>query len=471
MHEVIIIGSGLGGLLCAHILSKAGMSVLVLERQQQPGGCMQSYRRGGFNLDTGLHYVGGLDEGQSLHNVFSHLGLLQLPWQRLDADGFDRITIGDRTFCYAEGFGRFADTLASDFPHQQQALRTYVDALQHSTPQQMGIGAWDFLNETFSDTLLVNVLAGSSLKMELHKPSLSLFAFAHSNASFVESSWRLRGDGNMLVGKLVDDIRRQGGEVLCKKEVVRLLTNETGAVAVECGDGTRYEARHFISDAHPAQTLQWLGRVKPVYRRRICEQPNTIGIFTASLVLKPHSLRYFNHNRYVYLRPNVWEVPQQVDRVMVCCRVPEDGSEYTPQVDLLTPMTWEQCEPWAATSIGQRGDGYKAMKVQMAEACLQLAERVLPELPQAVAHCYTSTPLTYRDYTLTPQGSAFGMRKDYHQPLLTIISPRTPVPNLLLTGQSLMLHGVHGVTFTALHTCAELLGKDYIMQHYETTIN
>ena len=91
------------------------------------------------------------------------------------------------------------------------------------------------------------------------------------------------------------------------------------------------------------------------------------------------------------------------------------------------------------------------------DECLALAERVMPGLGSMVDDCHTSTPLTYRDYTGTPEGSAYGLRKDYHEPLTVLLSPRTPVPNLWLTGQSLMLHGLHGVTMTALRTCAELL--------------
>jgi all-trans-retinol 13,14-reductase len=45
---------------------------------------------------------------------------------------------------------------------------------------------------------------------------------------------------------------------------------------------------------------------------------------------------------------------------------------------------------------------------------------------------------------------------------MTMLSPRTPIPNLLLTGQSLMLHGIEGVTMTALKTCEELFGQEYI---------
>ena len=68
-HDVIIVGSGLGGLLCAGILARAGLNVLVLEQGTQPGGCLQTYRRHGLDFDTGFHYVGGLDEGTPMDST------------------------------------------------------------------------------------------------------------------------------------------------------------------------------------------------------------------------------------------------------------------------------------------------------------------------------------------------------------------------------------------------------------------
>ena len=137
-YDVVIIGSGLGGLICARQLAQRGRSVVVLERQRIPGGCLQSYRRGELEFDTGLHYVGGLDEGQSLHDAFQSLGLLSLPWQRLDADGFDLITIGNQTYPLAEGFDHFADTLAAFFPQERSALRQFVTMLRQLPP----MNAW-----------------------------------------------------------------------------------------------------------------------------------------------------------------------------------------------------------------------------------------------------------------------------------------------------------------------------------------
>ena len=45
--------------------------------------------------------------------------------------------------------------------------------------------------------------------------------------------------------------------------------------------------------------------------------------------------------------------------------------------------------------------------------------------------------------------------------MMTMLSPRTPLPNLLLTGQNVILHGLEVVAMTALHTSAAILGKDF----------
>ena len=483
-YDVVIIGSGLGGLECAHILSKAGMSVLLLERGTQAGGCLQSYRRHGLAFDTGFHYVGGLDEGQSLHSAFRHLGLLRLPWQRLD-NHFDRVTIGNQTFSFAQGYDAFVETLTAAFPAERDALNKYADMLKQCGEQQFDAlnpqtgessllsrlfetSAYQYLTETFHDPLLINVLCGTSLKMELRKESLPLFTFAHGNGSFIESSWRLKGDGSLIVNSLVDGIRMHGGEIICNAEVRELVEKDGKLVHAVCSNGEIYEGTIFISNIHPAVTCNLVkqsSRMKKVYRSRITHLENTFGMFTVSLRIKPQTLRYFNWNQYIYKEPDVWAFHLKnnpVSGVLVSCRIPEDGSKYVQQVDLLTPMNWSECEQWSHTEVGRRGEDYKAMKKRVADECITLAGRFIPGLRDRITGCYTSTPLTYRNYTLTPEGSAYGLRKDFRNPIITLLSPRTPIPNLLLTGQNLMLHGLHGVTMTALFTCAEVLGKEPI---------
>ncbi len=468
-YDVVIIGSGLGGLVCGSLLAREGKKVLVLERQAQPGGCMQSYQRGRLSFDTGLHYIGGLAEGQQLHSIFSHLGLMKLPWVRLDADGFDRVTIGHQTFPMAEGYNHFARTLSEYFPKEKEGLRKYVELMRHlPSMEEIGpVNAYDWMKSLFRDSLLINVLSGSAIKMELRRESLPLFTFAHGMSSYIGSSWRLRGGGHLIVNALVDDINRMGGKVVCHAEVDKLEEKEGRIVAARCSKGDVYEGDVFISDVHPQVTFGWLDEskvIKNMFRRRINAMENSTGILTVSLVLKKGVLPYFNHNKYYYRKPNVWTFSEDVGGVggvMVSCRVPEEG-DYARQIDLMTPVSWKLFEAWEQTTVGHRGETYDMLKNHLADECIHLAERVVPELGSMVEKRYISTPLTYRDYTLSPCGSAYGVRKDCRNILMTTLSPRTSIPNLLLTGQSLMLHGVEGVTMTALQTCGELLGKDYI---------
>ena len=461
MHDVLIIGSGLGGLECGALLAKRGFKVLVLEGSNQPGGCMQSFRRGGLHYDTGLHYVGGLAQGGAMHEAFAELGLLDLPWQRMDED-FDHVIIGGRHFAFHQGYEAFVEGLAKDFPHQREALQSYVQRLQNITAEDMDVCAYDYLQETFSDELLLNVVSAAAMKTELRKESLPLFNFAHTCSSFIESSWRLKGDGNVLVRKLIGTIEEVGGEVRTNSKVVCLTETDGRISSAICADGQTYEAEYFISDIHPAvlcDLLEGCPSVRKAFRRRMTFGENTCGMFTAQLSIKPESLRYFAHNVFVYDKPNVWTMTEENDPVkgvMISARVPEDGSDNLRQIDLLTPMPWHECQAWAETKVGRRGEDYKAFCQQKTKECIRLAEQYIPGLSEMVEQCYTSTPLTYRDYLGSPEGGAFGMRKDCRCSMLSFHSVSTPLPNLLLTGQSIILPGIEGVTMTAFETCRKI---------------
>ena len=484
-YDIVIIGSGLGGLQCAFILAKKGYRVCVLEKEMHPGGCMQSYRRKGIALDTGLHYVGGLAPGNSLYPIFKYMNLMDLPWQHLDADGFDKVMIEGRNFAYAEGLDNFVETLAKDFPNEREGLQKYADVMKEIgkhlhdailprdevdffNTSLFSQSAYEFLNNTFSDPLLMNVLCGSSLKMELDQDTLPLYTFAQGNNSFIESSWRLKGDGSLLVDSLIRDIRSMGSEVICNAGVEELIEKDGRLVAARTVHGDLYEADWFISDTHPAVTIELVKestKLKKVFRRRINSLANTYGMYTVSLILKPDTLKYFNWNQYIYQKPNVWTYykdNEPVSGILVCCRVPEEGSPYTRYVDIVTPMPWEKVAQWSNTKVGQRGEEYRAFKEKKADECIALAETFIPGLGDMVEARFSSTPLTYRDYTATPEGSAYGVRKDWHSPMMTLLTPKTPIPNLLLTGQSLTLHGLLGVSMTSLFTCAEILGKEAV---------
>ena len=120
-YDIIIIGSGLGGLECGAILSKEGYHVCVLEKNELFGGCFQTYQRGGHRMDTGIHYIGSLDEGQIMNQYFRYFGIMdKLSIKRMDEEVFDRIYYKDAIYDYAMGHERFMETLCHSFPHERE---------------------------------------------------------------------------------------------------------------------------------------------------------------------------------------------------------------------------------------------------------------------------------------------------------------------------------------------------------------
>lgn len=481
-YDVVIIGSGLGGLQCGYMLAKKGMHVCVLERATLLGGCIQSFQRKGQTYDTGFHYVGGLEEGQPLHTLFSYYDLMGLGWQKMD-NLFDEVNINGKSFFFAQGHQAFYQTLAEQFPHQKENLQQYVsllknvgdhifDSLQPRNTEEFystslfAQSAKAFLDETITDPLLRDVLAGCSLKMEL-TPNLPLYTFAQINNSFVQSAWRLQGGGSTLAKKLADSIQQMGGEVRTRAAVTQLIEKDGKLVAALVNNEELLEANWFISNAHPVHTLSLVKEselIRKIYRRRINNLGNTFGMFTANLLIKPDAIPYIGRNQYVYKDANLWQyTPGKTDRVLVSYYQSKEGNSIR-QLDLLTPMSWDEVAPWAEKPIGRRGDDYVAMKNAKTQACIDVVKTILPQLADSIEANFTSTPISYQTYTNTEKGSAYGIQKDFNSPMTTVLTPRTPIPNLLLTGQNLNLHGILGVSMTSCFTCAEIIGMDTIVE-------
>ena len=481
--NVVIIGAGLGGLECGYILAKCGMRVTVLERETQLGGCLQTFRRGYATFDTGFHYVGGLGEGEALNRLFTYFDLMRLPWKQLDTDCFDEVIVDDKSYAFANGHERFVDTLAEHFPHEREGLKGYADFLRQVgdhifdslqtgdretfSQSLFARSAYEFLNERFSSPTLKRILSGTALKMDLNAPTLPLYTFAQINDSFIRSAWRLRGGGSQIADKLVEGILSMGGEVKTHAAVTYIKEENGKVVGVTVNDEDYLETDWVVSSVHPAHTVSLVKDSKAlrnIYRNRIAHLDNTFGMFTANIRLKPGLLPYVNKNIYVHRADaDLWNVNTlKTESVLVNYSVPEPYSSTAVNIDLLSPMSWAEVKKWVDFPVGRRGEDYVAFKEAKTEECIRLVEKRLPELRGAVERVFTSTPLSYQSYISSAEGCAFGIRKDYNNPMYTVLTPRTPIPNLLLTGQSLNLHGILGVSMTSFLTCAEILGMDKI---------
>lgn len=474
----IIIGAGLGGLECGYLLSKQGHEVCVLEQGNQIGGCLQTFQRHGHRFDTGFHYVGGLGEGEILHQLFADFNLLNLPWQQLDTDCFDEIFLDGERFVFTNGYENFAEKLAEAFPTDRPALLKYVSLLKSSqeglanfgniaanssASELLATSAFQYLSELFPNEKLRNVLSSTSLKMDLRADSLPLYIFSQINGTFIQSAWRLRGGGQQIADALAAGIRAHGGEVRTRARVTGFRVDNERITSVIVNGGEELPCALVISDIHPNTLFPLLpeGLLRKRYQQRISNLQNSFGVFTVQLLLKENTVPYRNRNLFIHNHPQLWRnsgeaVADGTHSIGVHFAVPEEGSKFTRNIDLFLPMDWSDVSRWFGTQPMRRGEEYEAFKQKVAEKAIQQVIPYISEIQGNIEEIYTSTPLSYQNYTGTYEGSAYGICKDFDHLMVTMIPAKTPVPNLFLTGQNANFHGVLGVTVTAKMTCSQI---------------
>ncbi|HLK27183.1 MAG TPA: FAD-dependent oxidoreductase [Puia sp.] len=494
-YDVIIIGSGIGGLVCGNILSMEGMKVCVLEKNKQIGGCLQTFSRDKVIFDSGVHYIGGLDKGQNLYQIFKYLGLMEkLKLEKMDEDAFDKIIIDndENEYPLAQGYDNFIARLSEYFPDEKNAIINYCETIQsickkfplynlrsggqYSEKQDV----LEIDTKTFIESLTLNkklqaVLAGNNILYAGQSAKTPFYVHSLILNSYIESSWKCIDGGSQIAKLLAQNIRKNNGEVLTNNEVKK-IAEENGIVKyVELQDGSNLYAKNYISNIHPVKTMEILktNLIKPAYKNRIKSLENSISCFSVNVVLKKDSFRYFNSNYYWHKEGAVWNMQNYSAEnwplgYALFLSPSSKTKEYADVLSVLTYMHYAEVKEWeqtfnTTTKPTERGNAYDDFKKQKAEILLNVVQEKFPGLKDCIQSYYVATPLSYRDYLGTDDGSLYGIVKDYKDPVKTLIAPQTKLPNFFLTGQNLNLHGILGATITALSTCSALLGNENII--------
>ncbi len=487
MKKCIVIGSGLGGLSCGCILAKNGYEVTVLEQGAQIGGCLQCFRRGGAIFDTGMHYIGSADSGQVLHTIFHYLGVDQdVKMERLNPMGYDVISLMGEQYRLANGRENFVNTLAEHFPKHRDELYRYCDLINlvsessptHTLNQNVNLEAFtkyqsisvnDAIASVVTDSLLQQVLAGIVPLYAGEKDVTPFFAHALIADFYNQSSFRIIGGSSVLADTMANVIRAHGGQVLTRRQVEKIECDESHATAVITSTGERFAADLFVSAIHPSRTIELVDShlLRPAYRKRLANARNTTSAFTVYVKFKKNRVKYLDHNIFYYRGDSVWNCEHYDETTwpkymlyMHFCH--EAHPEYADTAEILTYMNYSETEQWLGTRIGRRGEDYETFKRLKAEKLLDALEQEIPGIRDDIEQYYTSTPLTYYDYTGVPGGAMYGTAKDVNLIGAGNISCKTNVPNLLLSGQCITLHGMFGVLAGSLLTCSEVLTTDVL---------
>ena len=480
--EVVIIGSGLGGLVSGALLSRAGYHVTVLERQRVAGGCLQCFTRNGERFETGMHFVGGVAEGEILDRFLTLCGIKgRVAFTPLSAAAQSVITLDDKEYRIAAGREAFAETLGADIGCGTAMLTRFFDlnrsvarasslytpaaddaTLMASKYHTLSIG--DVMDEMGLPKKVQNVLGGDLSLYAGVRNRTPFSAMAFLKDFYSDGAYRFTGGSDTLVRALTEVITANGGRVLTSCEVTAVHCDATGVTSVTAGT-ERFLADYLFSDIHPTVLMPMIEstRLRPAYRKRIDALQNTTSCFTVYITFKPGTMPYAPTNYYGYPGASPWGSEQSRGDAwpggyLYMHNLPDAADGFAGGAQIISYMDFDEVAQWASTYVGKRSDSYNEFKRQRAARLIDLVDRHHPGLKESIAAINVSTPLTYRDYNATPGGSMYGVSKDLTLGPANRVSHRTHIPNLFLVGQNINSHGMLGVLVGALVACSEMPG-------------
>lgn len=493
--HVIIIGSGLGGLSCGVILSKNGYDVTVLEQSAQVGGCLQCFSRKGARFETGMHFVGSAAEGQTLRKLMRYLEIdKDVCLSPLDKTAYDIVALGGKEYKFANGRETFIQQMATYFPHQRENLERYFDLIEeianasslHSLKYAEDASPLsteyhlrsvnEVVEELISDPLLAKVLVGNLPLYAGERDKTPFATHAFIMDFYNQSAFRFVGGSDRVAKSMVKTLRSMGGNVLTNHPVTKIICDDTHAVGVEVKGKEIFSADFIISDAHPMRTLELLDShlIRPAFRKRINAIPQTVGCFSVYLKFKESAVPYMNSNYYAYSDNTPWNCEIYDEKswpkgflYMHFCQ--ETHPQFAKTGVVLSYMKMEDVLKWKGTKVGCRGADYEAFKQEKADKLLASLEQYFPGIRKNIEAVYTSTPLTYLDYTGTEDGSMYGIAKDIHLGAACRVPQRTRIPNVFQTGQNINSHGMLGVLVGTIVTCSEFVSAKSIYEQIQQT--
>ena len=509
-YDSIIIGSGMGGLATAAILSKEGQKVLVLEKHYTAGGFTHVFKRKGFEWDVGIHYIGEMQRETSiLKKLFDYITNDKLKWADMGAI-YDRIVIGDTHYDFRKGVGNFKKQLITYFPEEKQAIHSYVDlifkAVKTSKNYYISKAIPPFLNALFgkilkkpfyrfSDQTTYEVLKKLTANEKLIKvlsaqygdyglpPKQSSFAMHASVVRHYFDGGSFPVGGSSQIVKTIDPIiASAGGTILVSAEVESISIENSTAVGVRMKDGTLFRAKNIVSNAGIMTTYNSLLPTKTVEKHNLLNQLKKVkrSVSHASLYIgldgSPEELGIPKFNYWVYpkegdhdqcVKNYLNDLSQPFPLVYLSfpsAKDPDWSNRYPGKstIDVITLIPYDAFEEWADTPWKKRGKAYEAKKEYIAQRLLKEVYKQLPQVEGKINFYELSSPLSTQHFTNYEKGEIYGLDHSPSRFRQSFLKPKTPIKNLYLTGQDIVSAGVGGALCSGVLAAMAMTGKNVL---------
>ena len=497
--DVIVIGSGIGGLVTASQLAAKGAKTLVLERYLIPGGSGGSFRREGYTFDVGASMIFGFGEKghtnlltRALGDVGQHCETVPDPAQ------LEYHLPGGLNVAVDRDYEAFIARLSGLFPHEAKGIRAFYDTcwqvfncldamplLSLEDPAYLakvffkaplaclGLARWlpfnvgDVARQHIKDEQLLKLIdmecfCWSVMPADLTPMINAGMVFSDRHAGGINYP---KGGVGVIAEKLVAGLESHGGAIRYKARVTEVLIENGQAVGVQLADGETIQARRVVSNATRWDTFAGEGSVRQplvdaahtpkaerTWRRRYKPSPSFLSLHLgveASLIPEGFHCHHLLLEDWAAMEDEQGVIFVSIPTLLDPSLAPE-GRHI---VHTFTPsdiQAWKDLSPSA----------YKAKKSADAARLVQRLEAILPGLAGAIRHQEIGTPRTHRRF-LGRMGGSYGPIPALRLPgLLPMPFNRTGLQNLYCVGDSCFPgQGLNAVAFSGF-ACAHRIGAD-----------
>jgi len=503
-YDAIVIGSGMGGLTTAALLSELGWKVCVLEQHYTAGGYTHSYERSGYEWDVGVHYIGDVGTKTRTRKMFDFLSDGKLEWAPM-ADEYDRYYVGDKVFNAIAGKREFRDNLVRQFPDEVEGIDRYMDLLQQVSgalsersmertlkPWQRSLAApiikwrrpdclyrntYDVLSELTDNQDLIATICGQWGDMGLPPKQSAFMVHGMIARHYLYGGFYPIGGSWRIADSIIPKIQKAGGEVFTYALVKKVLVEDGRVMGVEMADGHRIDCGCVISSAGIANTFKGLLPDNVVEASGYAENLENVrpsfahlGVYIGlqgtaeELGLPKTNFWIYPHNDYD-AAVDAFVADRNAEFPVVYISFPSaKDPDYlkrhpgTATIEIVAPAPYEWFEKWQDTTWGKRGEDYDAFKNELGERLMRHLYDKMPQLDGRVDYYEVSTPLSTDWFAGYQRGELYGLDHTTERLQQDWLGPRTRIPGLWLTGQDTLTCGVTGAMMSGMLTTMAMVG-------------
>lgn len=512
--DTIVIGSGIGGLTSAALLSKFGKRVLVLEQHYIAGGTMHSFVDKGVEHETGLHYIGNIEKRKKILDLICYKPIewCKLGWEREDKRFvYDELFIEDDHYELEAGEKNIVNYLTRKFPHINKHLFvTYFKHIKYAASKDTYfiskiipyhfliyiISLWDkdyyyycntkaidLINQIFNfpDENLISVLFGQFGDYGVMPNEVSFFVHANIVNHYLDGGWFPKGGTGVIANEICKTIEHNNGAVLVGKKVDEILIHKNNAYGVRMETGDIIYCNEVISAAGLRNTFDKLVKKDIKLYKDMLENmgPSVQHMYCfVKLDGNPKDLKLRSSNFWIYpdknydrLFKNFLENPLEEKMPLFMgfsSMKDENWSKNYPGVSnaiILTVAKKEWFNEWEHEKCTKRSDDYVDFKNRIGERMLEEGLfRFYPDLRDKVLETNIGTPLSTQFYLNAVDGESYGLdMNNYRLTKTDALRPKTTVNNLYITGQDICTLGITGAMMGGVLTASSVAKYDNIM--------